>query len=436
MAQQAKNQISILIVDDIPETRENLRKLLYFEPDIEIVGTAANGQEAIEQARAKQPNIVLMDINMPDMDGITASQEITRVAPMCQVIMMSVQSEADYLRRSMLAGAMDFLTKPFTSEELSSSIHRVYEMGASRRAAMPEVPMAGPGRPESPAGTETAARRRSSGGKLLVVYSPKGGTGCSTVACNLAIALHQATSKKVALVDGSLQFGDIEVMLNLQGNHTLAEVMARLDELDFELLNAMLAPHPSGIQVLAAPPSPEISETISAEDLKKTLSILLQKLDYVVLDTWSFLDDIVLAATDQADRILLVLTPEIPSIKATKQFFEIAEALNFSQQQIDLVLNKVIPRDGIRAEQLESSMQHSIMAQIDLDPRAMRQAINQGLPLVMAQPNHPVAEAFGELARHLVAQLEPEAAIVAEEPQEAPAEERPRRSGLFGRLRK
>jgi pilus assembly protein CpaE len=436
MTQQAVSKISILIVDDIPETRENLRKLLYFEPDIEIVGTAANGQEAIEQARKLQPNIVLMDINMPDMDGITASQEITRVAPMCQVIMMSVQSEADYLRRSMLAGAMDFLTKPFTSEELTSSIHRVYDMGASRRAAMPDTRAAEPGRPESPAGPEAAARRRPSGGKLLVVYSPKGGTGCSTVACNLAIALHQVTSKKVALVDGSMQFGDIEVMLNLQGNRTLAEVMARLGELDFELLNAMMAPHASGIQVLAAPPSPEMSETISGEDLKKTLSILLQKLDYVVLDTWSFLDDIVLAAMDRADRIVLVLTPEIPSIKATKQFFEIAEALNFPQQQIDLVLNKVIPRDGIRAEQLEGSMQHPILAQLDLDPRAMRQAINQGLPLVMAQPNHPLAESFGNLARQEVAQLEPQAAPVVEEPEEAPAEERTKRSGLFGRLRR
>jgi len=434
MMQQAK--ISILIVDDIPETRENLRKLLYFEPDIEIAGTAANGQEAIDQARKLQPNIVLMDINMPDMDGITASQEITRVAPMCQVIMMSVQSEADYLRRSMLAGAMDFLTKPFTSEELTSSIHRVYEMGASRRAAMPEVRPAEPGKAEGPAGPEVVARRRPSGGRLLLIYSPKGGTGCSTVACNLAIALQKATGKKVALVDGSLQFGDIEVMLNLQGNRTLAEVMARLDELDWDLLNAMLAPHASGIQVLAAPPSPEMAETIGAEDLKKVLSLLLQHLDYVVLDSWSFLDDIVLAAMDRADRIILVLTPEIPSIKATKQFFEIAEALSFPQQQIDLVLNKVIPRDGIRAEQLEGSMQHSIVGQLELDPRAIRQATNQGLPLVVAQPNHPLAEAFADLARRVVAELEPEAATAVEEEKEAPAEERSKRSGLFGRLRR
>ncbi|HFD38260.1 MAG TPA: response regulator, partial [Anaerolineae bacterium] len=312
---QDTDKIRVLIVDDIPETRENLRKLLYFESDIEIVGTAANGREAVEQAQKLQPHIVLMDINMPDMDGITASQEIKRVAPACQVIMMSVQSEADYLRRSMLAGATDFLTKPFTSEELSSSIRRVYQMGASRRAAMPAAaPTAAPG---APAAAETPARRERKGAKFLMIYSPKGGTGCSTIATNLAIALQQVTSKKVVLVDGSLQFGDLDVLLNLQAQRSIAEAVAQVNELDSMLLQALLSPHPSGIRVLTAPPSPEVAETIQTEDIKALFDFLFQEFDYVLLDTWSYLDDVVLAAMDLADRVLVVMTPEIPSVKST-----------------------------------------------------------------------------------------------------------------------
>ena len=118
----ATDKIRVLIVDDIPETRENVRKLLAFEADVEVVGVAGTGREAVQLARDLQPNIVMMDINMPDMDGITAVEMITRDVPIAQVIMMSVQSEADYLRRSMLAGARDFLTKPFTSEDLVSTI--------------------------------------------------------------------------------------------------------------------------------------------------------------------------------------------------------------------------------------------------------------------------------------------------------------------------
>jgi pilus assembly protein CpaE len=430
--EEASNKIRVLIADDIPETRENLRKLLYFEADIEIAGEASDGRAAIEEAKKLKPDIVLMDINMPDMDGISASQEISRVAPMCQVIMMSVQSEADYLRRSMLAGAMDFLTKPFSGEELSSSIHRVYDMGASRRTALPAPAATQVGAPDSPA---APSRGSGSGGKLLMVYSPKGGTGCSTVATNLAIALQQITSKRVALVDADLQFGDVDVLLNLQGNRSIADAAGQVDELDAVLLSALLAPHPSGIRVLAAPPAPEMADTIDADEIKGILKVMLQEFDFVLVDTASTLDDIVLAAMDLAERMLIVMTPEIPSIKSTTQFFELAEALEFPPEQIDLILNRVIPRDGIRAEQLERNMKHKILAQLDFDARGSRKATNQGLPLLVAEPKHPLSEQILALAEQEVAYLHPQQ---VEAPVEESAPSRPepkRRSGLFGRLK-
>jgi pilus assembly protein CpaE len=432
MTQQPRQKISVLIVDDIPETRENLRKLLYFEPDIEIVGTADNGQRAVDEARRLQPDIVLMDINMPDMDGITASQEIGRVAPVTQIIMMSVQSETDYLRRSMMAGAKYFLTKPFTSEELSTSIHRVYDMGATSRVASRTMLASETGAPISPV---ASLRRPSTQGKLLVVYSPKGGTGCSLVAANLAIALAQITSKKVALVDTSLQFGDVGVLLDLQGAQSIADAANRVNELDSDLLNVLMASHPSGIKVLTAPSTPVASERITPAILKKVLAQLIRDFDYVLLDTWSHLDDIVLSAIDLADRVLVVMTPEMPSIKSTKQFFEITEALEFRTTQIDLILNQIIPRNGIRADQIENSMKHAILAQFEYEPRGIRQAINQGVPLIMSQPSHPLAEKFLQLAQQEVLALEPEP---AEAPTEAvlPKAEPQKRNGLFGRLKK
>jgi pilus assembly protein CpaE len=431
MTQQATKKISVLIVDDIPETRENLRKLLYFEPDIEIVGTADDGRKAVEQAKKLQPDIVLMDINMPDMDGITASQEISRVAPISQIIMMSVQSEDVYLRRSMGVGARDFLIKPFTSDELSTSIHRVYEMGASRRVAATPMPITDQGMAVPSA---MPGRRPPAQGKLLLIYSPKGGTGCSTVASNLAIAMAQVTSKRVALVDASLQFGDTDVLLNLQGNRSIVDAMERLDELDSDMLNVLMAPHPSGIKVLAAPPTPVAGEAITVHALKTVLTQMKKDFDYIFLDTWSYLDDIILAAIDMADRILVVMTPEIPSIKSTKQFFEIAEALKFPLEQIDLILNKVIPRDGIRAERIEDTMKHRILTQLDFDPKSIRPTANQGSPLVMTQPNHPLSQAFLALAEQEVLILEPQPEEMPEV-ESSPAENQ-RRTGLFGRLKK
>ena len=110
------DRIKVLIVDDIPETRDHLTKLLGFESDIDVVGAAASGAEAITMAVALVPDVVLMDINMPDMDGIATTEQLAVKCPTAAVVMMSVQGEADYLRRSMLAGAREFLVKPFSSD--------------------------------------------------------------------------------------------------------------------------------------------------------------------------------------------------------------------------------------------------------------------------------------------------------------------------------
>src|SRR5918994_2045608 len=128
--------IRVLIVDDIPETRDHLTKLLGFESDIEVVGAASSGAQAISLAAASAPDVILMDINMPDMDGITATERLSAEVPDAAVVMMSVQGEADYLRRSMLAGAREFLVKPFSSDELTSSIRQVYARERDKQTRM------------------------------------------------------------------------------------------------------------------------------------------------------------------------------------------------------------------------------------------------------------------------------------------------------------
>src|ERR671936_68387 len=127
-------KIRILIVDDIADTRDNLAKLIGFEPDMTVAGTADGGQAAIAMAKKERPNVILMDINMPDMDGITATEIISNTVPESPIIMMSVQGEQDYLRRSMLAGAREFLGKPFSADELINAIRHVHELEKVKRA--------------------------------------------------------------------------------------------------------------------------------------------------------------------------------------------------------------------------------------------------------------------------------------------------------------
>lgn len=130
-----KEKIRLLIGDHVRESRENLRKLLFGESDIEIVGMATNGDEAVQMAAAQQPDIVLLDTHLPGIDGFTACERIVQQVPLTQIIMISVRGEADYLQRAMLARAKEFLIKPFSGLELAVSIRRVYRSAAWQRLA-------------------------------------------------------------------------------------------------------------------------------------------------------------------------------------------------------------------------------------------------------------------------------------------------------------
>jgi pilus assembly protein CpaE len=389
-------KIKVLIVDDIPETRENLRKLLYFEGDIEVVAAASSGEEGIQFAQEYQPDIVLMDINMPGVDGISASEAIAREAPTAQVIMMSVQSEADYLRRSMLAGARDFLTKPFSADELVSTIRRVYEMGESRRRAMPAM------RPAAAVSTAAAAGPPRSEGKIVATFAPKGGAGCTTLAVNLSIALHRATSKPVALVDASLQFGDIAVLLDLKPTHSIADLAPQIDEIDHALLETALTPHPSGVKVLLAPPRPEMADLVSPEHVQRILDELKRHYDYVVVDTWTSLHDTVLAVLDNADLIMLPTTPDISSLRNVRLFFEVTEQLEYPPDKLVLVLNKSDRRSGIRASDIQESIKHPVVAEIPLDDAAALASVNRGVPFVISDESRPISQAIVRLAHKLL----------------------------------
>ena len=106
--------IKLLIVDDIPETRDHLSRLVGLEREIDVIGTAGSGEEAIQQAMDLRPDVIVMDINMPGMDGIAASEIIAQRLPFSPIIMMSVHGEAEHLKRAMNAGAREFLVTPFS----------------------------------------------------------------------------------------------------------------------------------------------------------------------------------------------------------------------------------------------------------------------------------------------------------------------------------
>jgi pilus assembly protein CpaE len=388
-------KIRILIVDDIADTRENLAKLIGFEPDMEVAGTAGGGQEAVNMAKQHRPHVILMDINMPDMDGITATEIISNTVPESPIIMMSVQGEQDYLRRSMLAGAREFLVKPFSADELINSIRHVHELEKVRRARYaPVAPVAAPGAP-APA----AASGREMG-KIITFFSPKGGVGRTTIATNLAVALHQITNKPVVLVDGSLPFGDIAVILNMSPKaKTIADLIGSFETADSDVVESILVQHSTGIKVMLAPPTPESTELITGAHLKHVLELLRERYAYIVVDTWPSFQEQVITMLDVADVILTLMTLEITSLKNVRVFMEVVEKLGYDEAKVQLVANRNDSSGGIKASDVEASLGRKIPHTIVSDGRTLVLAVNRGVPFVISHRDSQVAKDIFTLAQ-------------------------------------
>ena len=394
------DQIRVLVVDDIPETRDHLTKLLGFESDIDVVGSAASGREALEMATRLSPDVVLMDINMPDMDGIAATEQLGAAAPAAAVVMMSVQGEADYLRRSMLAGAREFLVKPFSSDELTASIRQVSARERDKQSRMAVTAVAAAGGPATP-----NARSGEPGepGLIVAVFSPKGGVGRTTIAVNLAVAAATELGKKVVIMDGSFQFGDVGVLLNLNPkSKSIADLIPELDAGELDSIDTFLVNHTAGIRVLLAPPSPETAEMITAAGVKKVLERLRADHDLVVVDCTSYFNDTTLAILDAADVILTMLSLEITSVKNMRLFLEVAEQLGYESGKVRLVLNRADSALGIRVADVEHSIGRKVDETIVSDGRSVVYALNRGVPFFLSNREAQVSQDILRLARSVV----------------------------------
>ncbi len=302
------DKIRVLIVDDVATTRDNIVKLMQFHPDLEAVGQAGSGEEALLQARALRPEVVLMDINMPGMDGIAATERLSVEMPESAIIIMSVQGEQEYLRRAMMAGAKNYLTKPFTGDELIQAIRQIVDRERKIRDSL---------RVQS--GIKT-------NGKVISVFSGKGGVGKTMIAVNLAVALSQRPTTKVAIVDADIQFGDVALFLNLLPRSTIADVLSDVDHLDEKILSAYMTVFNESIQVLTAPLRPEQAEMVSGSLLGAVLHQMRKSFDYIVVDTAAAFNEVGIAALDASDTVLVVAALDLPSVKNTKLALEILQS--------------------------------------------------------------------------------------------------------------
>jgi pilus assembly protein CpaE len=409
----ARRPIRLLIVDDGHNAAEHIRHLLHNEPDVQVLDVATSGRDAIARAPALHPDIVLVDLNLRDMDGLQAAELIGR-ATQATLVVMSVQSDREYFMRAMMIGARGYLVKPFGREELLKTL---------RSAAVTGGPHPGPGSgapgPMNSGGSPGDRLRR-----IITVYSPKGGAGRSVLAVNLAIALQAATRRSVALVDANLQAGDVHVLLNITSPTTI-EDLREAGTLDAETIESALVAHEgSGIRVLRAPASPESAEFFTADAMKTILEQVRDHFDYVVIDTDTNFSEATLIALEIADQIVAITTLEVTTINRLGQFFDVAERLGYPRTKIRLVCNRVESYYGIRPAQVEARLRTRFVAQIPEDNKLVVASVNRGVPFVLSQRSAPISASVCALAQRLEA-------ILDGPDDDLGRGDKPRRFGLF-----
>lgn len=378
----------ILVVDDDQSVRRLLEYTLKQE-GYEVL-LAADGAEGFHLWQTEAPALVLLDVLLPKLDGYQVATKIRAAeSPETHVPIIMLTSERDVEQkvRALRSGADDYLIKPFHPAELIARIRSLLSRFAPRETLVGRPPM----------------------GRLMVFYGAKGGVGTTTIAINAAIALHRELGRKVCLVDGNLQFGDHRVFLDLGLDRKSVVDVVTAPSIDAELVRQVLQKHDSGIDLLLAPPAPEMAELVTPDHMPAILEILRHEYDYVVVDVDKQLDEVTLRVLDAADRVFVVMTADLSCLKNVRLVLETIGHLGYEQEKVALVLNRSNAFTGINVKAAEQALRRPIAYQIINEYRGAISALNTGAPVMYTKADSVLGRAILDFVR-VVDKAEPAAA--------------------------
>ena len=370
----------ILVIDDEPLYHKMIAHAL--EAKKYQLDFASNGAEGLQKAKTTQPDLIITDVVMPDMDGYEVTRLLRREAQFAHtpILVLTAQSSLQNKLKSFEAGADDHLTKPFEAVEFAARLAALLRRTEiSRPRALPGV-------------VHENAR-------LIAVHSLRGGTGCSSLAVNLGVGMASLWELPTILLDLMMIAGQVTLMLNATLKRTWADIANYPPaELDIELLESIVGKHESGVSFIAAPTFPTEAETISGDILEAALQLLRKRYEYIVADLPHNFNPIVVQTLDMADVILLTTAPDLASIRAAALALDTYRKLNYPPEKIKVVLNATFPKHGLPRDKIETALGVPVMVTIPYTPDRFVEAINFGQPLISAKPDEPIGGLLEDLA--------------------------------------
>ncbi|HYY97595.1 MAG TPA: AAA family ATPase, partial [Pyrinomonadaceae bacterium] len=363
-------QLTFVILSAGLEMFRELRGALSTQEGARLLVGGDDVEQIFPEIERLRPSAVVVALG-PEPDGeLRFVERVARECPRSAVICASRDASPDLILRSIRAGAREFLRLPLRAEEFAT----VYQRTAEFCAVQPEAP-----------------KRR---GRVISVFSSKGGTGTTFIATNVAAALLKPT----VLVDLNLQAGDLGLFLGVEPKFSIADLVENRERVDDSLLRSYLTPHSETLSLLAAPREADSADDIEAEHVYQVLEILRERHDYVVVDPQHTFDAITLAALDQSDEILLVLTLDIPAIRSTQRALQIFDRLGYPRHKLHVVVNRFSKQIDLDLRQVERFLGERVTGYVQSDYRTAVNSINLGQPLVDSDPQSKIATELRQIA--------------------------------------
>lgn len=390
MDRVTQTPLSILVIAQQDPTTDWIQASLR-EMNYKLAGVVDSAYQALQTVERAQVDIILADSSTTGVLEIEWIQRLTVRPAAPVVIVIATNSEMEFVRQAMLAGAQGFLLKPFDLSELHRSIQQVHQVSLQRKAALAESGTV-PGLAAAPPGQAYC----------IAVFSPKGGTGATTLAVNLAVALRQQTESPVLLVDADLRTADVDIFLSILSKHSIYNLLDLGQRVDQDMLKRATSNHTSGISVLRGEPQLQLEIPVKAgqmSDLIEALSLIWD--GYMVINTGDGLDRWTVEILDAADTVLVVTTPELPALRATRNFLELADAAADPTGKWQLIMSSYQGRKVLQIADIEASIHFPVKATIAEDIAVVSSSINRGMPLMVSHRKSAIAQDVLALAKQL-----------------------------------
>lgn len=372
------NRINCLVIDPDPEAIRQIDILCRKLGTVELRWKANSMTSAFEIVRKHMPEMAIVDLDSGMGSAIESISAMARDFPFLYMLGLSERNDSGLILKAMRAGAHDFLCKPVDENDLRAAVEKVYNLKAARK------------------------EHQGGGGKIVSVFSNKGGNGTTTIAVNLADAMVRYHKKKVVVVDLALASGDVTTFFNVNPAYTILDLAKNAEKADYDFLHTLLLKHSSGVYILADPPMIEDSDSISAGQVKEILSTLRSMFDFIIVDTSHQFEERTLTALEASDTILLVSMLNLPSLRNTKKCLELFGRIGFGTENVRLVLSRYLPSDEIPREKIEEIMKRPVFFAVPNDYPTVISSVNRGKLLREIAPEKEVTTGFRQMASLLL----------------------------------